>query len=331
MRFGINNLEKLVDQTFSFIKSLKGKTVNVEETLIEMFKNNFITSDIFFIFLGELKKRNLLESQKNIVTFKEFADTDLEKIKSFIIKKTMKEKKIFITPWDIAKFYICPRRVWLEKVVLSREYKKEKGVNWDGEALHLAIKEALLGKNVEEAIEIALKQYEGKIVKLKKEEMLNFISKILELVKSDNFKYFCPEREILSLQYKIFGIPDIAIIDKDNVASIIEIKYGSISTEIRKEHLIQLTGESIICSSFFRKKPAYAYLVYYKANKIVKVEITKREIKNFLLLNKKILSTFSKRSIPPMSRIPNFRNIVCPHCHVKKACDQIEILHARNI
>ncbi|MCS7122988.1 MAG: hypothetical protein RMJ17_00190 [Candidatus Aenigmarchaeota archaeon] len=331
MRFGINNIEQLVEQTFNLIKNLEGKTISVDEVLMEMFKNGFLTSDIFFMFLGELKKRNLIESQKNLATFKKFENKEeLEKIKSFIIRKTMKEKKVILTPWDVAKFYVCPRRLWLEKVTLSRELKKEKGINWDGEALHLAIKEALLGKEINEAVDYVLKQYEGKIVELKKEEMSNFISKLQELIKGGNFKYFFPERQVLSLEYKLFGIPDIITIDENNNVSIIEVKYGSIEGEVRKEHLIQLVGEVIVSSVFFRRKPIYGYLVYYKANKIAKVEIAKNEVKNFFNLSKKILLMFSRNTIPPLSRLPNFRKLICPNCHVKKACDQIEILNARN-
>jgi len=324
MKFEIENLEYIVENTKNVINGLAGKNFNVKEVLFNLFKENFVTSDIFFMFIGELKKRNYVNSEKDLIELKQVPETELNSIKEFIINRTKRTKRIIITPWDVAKFYICQRRLWLEKIVLSKEYKPEKGKNWDGEALHISVKNVLKGETIEKSVEKTLTEFEGKTISINKEQLNEFLNKVLEFVKSGNIIFYSPEREILSLKNDIFGIPDIVLIDKEINPIVVEIKFGK--NENRKDHLIQIVGETILASSFFRTNPIKAYSIYYESNQIKEIEIKKRNINEFIRLKRNIVTTYSVPRIPPLSRIPNFREVVCPHCHVKKACDNIELL-----
>ena len=136
MKLEINNIEENVESTLSILKSYIEKEFYVKDVLLKIFQNNILSSDFFFMFLGELKKGGFVESKKDFVKLSKVPEEEINKIKEFIIKRTKSKKRVIITPLDVAKFYLCQRRLWLEKVVLSKQFKEEKGRNWDGEALH---------------------------------------------------------------------------------------------------------------------------------------------------------------------------------------------------
>lgn len=325
MKTELKNIERDLEITFNILKNYRGRESNVNEILFELFKNNAYSSDFFYMILSELKKRNLINSQKDIVEIKDYDEKVESEIKEFIVKNTKNKKRLILTPLDVAKFYLCQRRLWLEKIVLSREEKEEKGKNWDGEALHLASKLAIQTKNVKESVEKSLKEFENKLQTLNKESLENFLEKILEFFSGEEFKVVVPEREIISLKFNMDSIIDIVAIRKGEVLTF-DIKYGKVNKELREEHIIQSVGEAISANSFFRSRPKESYIIYYESDKIVKIDIGKREIGNFLRLLKSIKKTYSSPLIPPMSNLPNFRKRVCAGCHVRKACDLIEFV-----
>jgi CRISPR/Cas system-associated exonuclease Cas4 (RecB family) len=332
MRFGVEFEESTFDKISNLIKQLEGKELKIEDLLKLSIENEIISTDYLFLILQELSSKKVIESSKGIVKVGSIQNEDLNNIKNKIIERVNKMKKIFVTPLEIAKFYQCPRRLWLEKIVLSKQEKEKVGKVWDGEAVHLAIK--LMIENMQKekdenflilkASEEALKKYEG-MVQIEKKALEDFLKKFLDLIKEENFISIYSERTMESLREGIIGSVDVIGFKESEIVPI-EIKYASFKGRMKKEHLLQAVGESILVSNYFRKEVKYSFIVYFQTNSLVKIEIDENLLRQFFKLKRQMQKFYSLGRIPPKSNLPNYTKRVCQGCHVKKACDNIEIL-----
>jgi CRISPR/Cas system-associated exonuclease Cas4 (RecB family) len=203
---------------------------------------------------------------------------------------------------------------------------------WDGEALHFAINQ--LAKNlekgeasavIEEAANKAVEKYAEKI-EIGKEKLVEFLSKFYEFIKEEEIVTIFTEKLIESFSEGLVGTPDIIGIRKDGKVVPVDIKLGYLGRGLKKEHALQIIGESILTERFFRKSVEVAYLIYFESNSLVKIVVRDDMKREFLMYKKGLIKTFRSRYIPPISRLPNFKRRVCQGCHVKHACENIELL-----
>jgi len=331
LRIGITLKEKDVD----FIISLLNlhKEVSINEVLLQMLRKNIGSSDILFILLQILTQDGYVEGSKGVLKIiKPIDEKEVNIIKSSLVENLSKNPKVFVTPLEVGKFFQCPRRVWLEKVVFSTQRKEERGKMWDGEALHFAINQ--LAKNlekgeasavIEEAANKAVEKYAGKI-EIGKEKLVEFLSKFYEFIKEEEIVTIFTEKLIESFSEGLVGTPDIIGIRKDGKVVPVDIKLGYLGRGLKKEHALQIIGESILTERFFRKSVEVAYLIYFESNSLVKIVVRDDMKREFLMYKKGLIKTFRSRYIPPISRLPNFKRRVCQGCHVKHACENIELL-----
>ncbi len=332
MRFGIEFEESIFGKIFKLLKQQEGKELKIDDLLKSCIESGIISSDYLFLILQELSFRKIIESSRGIVKIGSIPQDAIESTKNRVIEKIRRIRKIFVTPLEIAKFYQCPRRLWLEKIVLSKQEKEKVGKVWDGEAVHLAVK--LMIENMQKekdedflilkASEEALMKYEG-MVQLEKKVLEDFLRKFMELIKDENFTSIYSERTIESLKEGIVGSVDV-IGFKDSEIVPMEIKYAAFKGKMKKEHLLQAIGESILVSSYFRKEVRYSYIVYFQTNSLIKIELNENLVSQFFRLKKQMQRFYSIGKIPPKSRLPNYIKRVCQGCHVKRACDNIEVL-----
>jgi len=331
LRIGITLKEKDVD----FIISLLNlhKEVSINEVLLQMLRKNIGSSDILFILLQILTQDGYVEGSKGVLKIiKPIDEKEVNIIKSSLVENLSKNPKVFVTPLEVGKFFQCPRRVWLEKVVFSTQRKEERGKMWDGEALHFAINQ--LAKNlekgeasavIEEAANKAVEKYAEKI-EIGKEKLVEFLSKFYEFIKEEEIVTIFTEKLIESFSEGLVGTPDIIGIRKDEKVIPVDIKLGYLGRGLKKEHALQIIGESILTERFFRKRVEVAYLIYFESNSLVKIVVRDDMKREFLMYKKGLIKTFRSRYIPPISRLPNFKRRVCQGCHVKHACENIELL-----
>lgn len=331
MRIGITLKEKDVD----FIISLLNlhKEVSINEVLLQMLRKNIGSSDILFILLQILTQDGYVEGSKGVLKIiKPIDEKEVNIIKSSLVENLSKNPKVFVTPLEVGKFFQCPRRVWLEKVVFSTQRKEERGKMWDGEALHFAINQ--LAKNlekgeasavIEEAANKAVEKYAEKI-EIGKEKLVEFLSKFYEFIKEEEIVTIFTEKLIESFSEGLVGTPDIIGIRKDGKVVPVDIKLGYLGRGLKKEHALQIIGESILTERFFRKSVEVAYLIYFESNSLVKIVVRDDMKREFLMYKKGLIKTFRSRYVPPISRLPNFKRRVCQGCHVKHACENIELL-----
>jgi CRISPR/Cas system-associated exonuclease Cas4 (RecB family) len=331
MRFGVEFEEGIFDKICNLLKQYENKELKMEELLRLSLENGISSSDYLFLVLQELSSKKLIESSKGIVKIGKLSQ-EFEEIKKKIAERIKKIKKVFVTPLEIAKFYQCPRRLWLEKVVQSKQEKEKVGKVWDGEAVHLAVKLMIdnMKKEKDEnflvlkACEEAFKKYEG-MIQIEKKTLEEFLRKFLELIKEENFNFVYSERTIESLREGIIGSVDVIGVKNDEIVPI-EIKYAAFKGRIKKEHLLQAIGETILVGNYFRKDVKYSFLVYFQTNSLIKVEVDEDLVRQFFKLKKQLEKFYSLGRIPPKSKLPNYTKRVCQGCHVKKACENIEIL-----
>jgi len=332
MRFGIEFEEGLFIKIFELLKEEEGKEVKIDDLLRMCMENGITSSDYLFLILQELSFKKIVESSKGMVKIGSIPEEVVESVRNKVVSKVSKLRKVFVTPLEIAKFYQCPRRLWLEKIVLSKQEKEKVGKVWDGEAVHLAVK--LMIENMQKekdenflilkASEDALKKYEG-MVQIEKKALEDFLKKFLELIREENFSVVYSERTIESLKGGIIGSVDVIGFKDDEIVPI-EIKYAAFKGKMKREHLLQAVGESILVSSYFRKEVKYSYVVYFQTNSLIRVEINDRLINHFFMLKKRMQRFYSIARVPPKSKLPNYTKRVCQGCHVKRACDNIEAL-----
>jgi len=143
-------------------------------------------------------------------------------------------------------------------------------------------------------------------------------------LKQGNFDLILPEKSILTIQHGLIGSIDIICFRGEEIIPI-EVKHASYRGRIKKEHILQSVGEALLIGSYFRTQIKEAYIFYSQTNSFVKIDV-ERNLKEFLKLIRLIKRMYSSSKIPPKSRLPNYRERVCKGCHVKHACDNIEML-----
>lgn len=335
MRFNLEYDENSFNKIVEILKGIQNKEVSIFEIEKECLKQNVVSTDYLFLILQHLNIRGIVEANKGIVKVKEeIKDEVISEAKEIVRKRISSVSKIFLTPLEISKFFQCPRRLWLEKIVLAKQEKEKTGKVWDGEALHLAVKNLIenLGKKEEEvllkeSVDYGIKTFEG-AVEIKPEEMEVMIKNLIEELKKENFDLILPERTIISIRLGLVGSIDLVAFREDEVYPI-EVKHASYKGRVKKEHLIQSVGESMLLSSYFRKKIEHSYIFYTQTSSLIKINVTKKNVSNFMKAVRRISKIYSSDRIPPKSNLPNYRERVCKGCHVKQACDNIERMRRR--
>ncbi|MEM5844375.1 MAG: PD-(D/E)XK nuclease family protein [Candidatus Aenigmatarchaeota archaeon] len=331
MKVGVEVRDKDIYTIAQILNLYLNEEVELEKILIKMLSKNVNSSDILFIMLQELEKRKIIKGKGGkIKVEKEIGNVEeiLKKIK-FIANKN---RKLFVTPLEVGKFYQCPRRLFLEKVVLAKEFKERKGKTWDGEAIHLALNifirnlmKGPLENVIEYCVEKALEKYEGK-TSLSRESLKDFILKFYELLNEEGFKHLFTEKTLCSFKIGLTGTPDIIGI-KENEIIPIDIKLGKLSKKgVKEEHLLQNVGEAILLEEFFRKKVEKSYLIFFESKTLVKVNIDEEMKRKFLKYKKEIEMICRGKTIPEKGKIQNLERRVCLGCHVRKSCENIENL-----
>lgn len=332
MKIGVEDKLKDINVIFKILRRKVGKEVKLDEILEEMLTKNVSSSDILFFLLQNLRRKGYLEGKKGIISIVKPIEDEETNLREEIRRRIERINKLFVTPLEVAKFYQCPRRFWLEKVVLSKQFKEKRGKVWDGEVIHLAVRlfvtrleKMEVQRCIESAAEDALRKYEGK-AELKKERLVDFLKKLSEFLTEEEFVKIFPEKVIESFRIGLSGSPDLIGIREDGSLVAIDIKAGGVGRRIKKEHLLQNIGESLLVENYFRRRVDECYLIYFGSDSLVRVRISK-EMKDEFLRYKNLIAKFvSSRKIPPKSKLPNYKKRVCKGCHVKPACDNIESL-----
>jgi CRISPR/Cas system-associated exonuclease Cas4 (RecB family) len=328
MHFGLEKFEESIQIIFEILNSYIYEEKNIRDILIQLLIRNVSCSDLLFLILQKLKKTDYIQSGKGFIkVMRKIENSEIEKIKKEISKSL--DRKLFITPLEVSKFFQCPRRLWLEKVTLSQQYKESVGKVWDGEAIHFATKLLIrsFGKeNIEEVIEkscrYTMKKYENKIT-LKSEEIKKFLKNSYNFLKNQNPLAIFSEKKIESLRIGLAGTPDIIVLGKEIFP--IDLKLGKFK-KVREENLLQMTGESLLVENFFRQKVKKCYLISFESNTATEFLITEKMKRDFLNYKKKIIRTLKNVQIPEKSKLANYRKTICLTCHVKQACNNIENL-----
>ncbi len=315
------------------ILSSATEDVKLEDILMQLIAKNISSSDLLFLVLQKLREDGHVDGSKGILKIDSLSDEEVKKVSDEIIKEIGRNRKLFVTPLEISKFYTCPRRLFLEKIVLSKQFKERFGKTWDGEVIHTAISLFIrnLGKGetdelVDEVTKEAIEKYKDKTT-LSEEKVKEFILKFNDLVKEEKFSTIYTERTFESFKIGLIGTPDLICIKEDGGVVPIDIKLGRLNDRgVKEEHLLQLTGESILIEDFFRKDVIYSYLVYFESNSLAKVEISNEMKRRVIGYKRRIENILERGRIPDKSRLYNFKSRVCLGCHVKPACDNIEAL-----
>ncbi|MGC8812645.1 MAG: PD-(D/E)XK nuclease family protein [Candidatus Aenigmatarchaeota archaeon] len=331
MKVGIEVRDKDIYTIVEILNSCLNEEVKLEDILRKMLSKNVGSSDLLFLTLQELEKRKVVEGgEGRIKVKKEIKDFEsiLKKIK-FIASKN---RKLFVTPLEVGKFYQCPRRLFLEKIVLAKEFKEERGKTWDGEVIHLALNvfiKNLMKRPVERVIDycidVAMKKYEGKST-INRENLKDFILRFYELLGEEEFTHLFTEKTLFSFKVGLVGTPDIIGVRNGEIVPI-DIKLGKLSRKgVKEEHMLQSVGEAILIEEFFREKVNKSYLIFFESRSLVKINIDEEIKKMFLKYKKDIEMICKTGSVPEKGRVPNLERRVCLGCHVKKSCENIENL-----
>lgn len=334
MRTEIEVNPKDIVKIVKTINSHLNEEISLDDFLLRLLKEGVTSSDYLFIILSKLQERGLIDGRHGILFIKRgVGKSVLKELEKKLNYEISRRERIFVTPLEVAKFYQCPRRFYLEKVVLSRQFKKERGKVWDGEALHLAVKmfiDNIGKKNVDELItkisRISMERYKGKTT-ITEKSVEDFLIKLYELIKEENFDFLISERTLLSLKRGLMGTPDIIAKNENGEFAPIDVKLGRISKRgLKKEHILQNVGEALLIEDFLRKPINRTYLIYFQASSAMNVQLTNGMKKEFMLLKKELERVSTKKIIPHVSRFENVRARVCKGCHVKPACENIEEL-----
>jgi len=336
MRFSVEYDENSFNKVIDVLKEFSNKEVSLFEIGKECLRRGVIFSDYLFVILQHLNIKKIVEAKKNVINIKgNLTEEVIEETKD-LVKRKLSVSKLFLTPLEVSKFFQCPRRLWLEKVVLSKQKKEKVGKVWDGEAVHLSIKNFFenIGKKEEslllkESVEYGLKSFEG-AVQIEEKEIEEIIKEFIEELKSENFDLILPERTIVSIKFGLVGSMDL-IAFRDNEVYPIEIKYAAYRGKLKKEHLIQGIGEVLLLNSYFRKNIKKFYIFYSQTKNLVEVNVKRRYILNFMKAVSKIFKVYSSQKIPPKSRLPNYKERVCKGCHVMHACNNIEVIKRKKV
>jgi len=308
--------------------------VLVKDLLTELLNKRISSSDYLFLLLSKLQGLGLVDGRRDILIIRERVDDKLlSSLQNKIIREISRKKKIFVTPLEVAKFYQCPRRFYLEKVVLSRQFKRERGKVWDGEVLHLAVQRFIDNfrkKNVNdlasEVTESAMIKYVGKTT-ITEKVISDFLLKLYQLINDEKFNFLISERTLLSMKRSLMGTPDIIARNDAGEFIPIDIKFGRLDRRgVKKEHMLQNIGEALLVEDFLRTKVNRSYLIYFQASSVIKVRLTDDIKKEFTSFKRGLERISMRKTIPHVSRLPNAKARVCKGCHVRPACDNIEEL-----
>lgn len=332
MRTRIEVNPREINRIVRIINTHVNEKVFVKNLLIELLVKKVSSSDYFFILLSKLQELDVIDGKRDFILIKKnISEKLLTRLKKGIIEEVEKRRKIFVTPLEVAKFYQCPRRFYLEKITMSKEFKKERGRAWNGEVLHLATQmfiNNLMKRRVRELIteipRIAMNRYKGKIT-IKEKTISNFLLKLYRLIRDEKFDILISERTLLSMKRGLIGTPDIIAGNERWIP--IDVKLGKIDKRgIKKEHLLQSVGEALLIEDFLRSRIDECYLIYFQSSSVVKVKLTKELKKEFMFYKRGLEKVAMEKNIPPMSKLSNARSRVCRGCHVKPVCDHIEEL-----
>lgn len=332
MRIGVEEKSKDVSTIFQILNSYADE-VGLEDILMRLIEKNVSSSDLLFLVLQKLRRDGYIDGSKGVLKINNIPEEEMRKVSTEISKELSGNEKLFVTPLEVSKFYTCPRRIFLEKIALSKQFKERFGKTWDGEVIHAAINMFIktLGKKeteelVEEVVKEAIEKYKER-TNLTEEKVKEFILKFNDLVKDENFLTIYTEKTFESFKIGLTGTPDLICIKENGEIVPIDVKLGKLDRRgVKDEHLLQITGESILAEDFFRKNINYSYLIYFESNSLAKIEINDEMKKRLIGQKRKIESILKRGYIPEKSRLYNFRNRVCLGCHVKPACDNIEAL-----
>lgn len=334
MRVGAEAKERNIRQILTLIESSVGEGIKLHDLLIEMLNKNIGCSDLLFLTLQRLEEKGYIKGSRDWVNVLKPIDEKNEIVEE-VKKIVRKNRKLFVSPLEIGKFYQCPRRLFLEKVVLSREYKEKRGKVWDGELVHFAVSflvnnlmKSDISEILSQTVKISMKKFKERIT-ITKERLEEFLIRFSELLRRENFTHIFAEKTLESLRNGLVGTPDIILLKKEKIIPM-DVKLGRLSKKgLKEEHLLQLVGEALLVEDFFRKRVRESYLVYFESEKLVKVEIDEDLRREFANQKRKLERICKSRYIPEKSRLKNFERRVCLGCHVRRACENIETL--RNI
>lgn len=325
MKIGIEIDEREIDRILSIINKIeKEKLFNL---LISLLEKNISSSDLLFMILEILERKEIVSGKRGeIILHKKIGNKIRGEIKDEILRQVKKIKKLFVTPLEVSKFYLCPRRLWLEKVVLAKQEKEERGKIWDGEAVHSAARilfQELPKYDLREIVKKVFKNYEGKLT-ISEHQLIEFLKSLVNFIEEERVDKIFPEKFLRSFRIGIVGVPD-GIIVKGNEIFPLDIKLGA-AKKLRKEHILQSIGEALLVQEFFRKDIQKSFLIYFTSNSVVELKFNHRMKRNFINYKRRIERIFASQLIPRTSKLSNFKKRVCQGCHVRKVCEQIETL-----
>ncbi len=333
MRVGVEFKDKDIHTIIQILNSNVGKEIRIDDLLVQALMKNICSSDLVFLVLQRLEEGNYIKGKRgSLLVNEEIEREEAEKISRIVLNKLSRSKKLFVTPLEVGKFFQCPRRLFLEKVVLSRQYKERKGKTWDGEAIHLAVNifiknlaKMQIEQLMEEAARRAVEKFKERVT-IRKGEIIDFLERFYELIKKEGFSYIFTEKTFESIKVGLVGTPDIVGIKASEIIPI-DIKLGELSKKgVKEEHLLQSVGESILVEEFFRKKVSFSYLIYFGSKSLVKIKLTNELRRKFLNYKRGIERMCKLGRIPGKGKLPNLERRVCLGCHVRPSCENIEML-----
>jgi CRISPR/Cas system-associated exonuclease Cas4 (RecB family) len=334
VRIGIEEKNKDIYKIFQILNLHIEEDINLDNILIELVSKDVSSSDVLFLVLQKLRRDEFLDGSKGTLRIlKEVTEKEMKSISSEVDNEIGKNIRLFVTPLEIGKFYMCQRRVFLEKIALSRQFKEAVGKTWDGEVIHFAIN--LFVKNltkkdpgelIEESAKDAIEKYKDKTT-LTEERVKEFISRFNDLIKEENFSHIFTEKTFETFRDGLTGTPDLVCMKENGEIIPVDIKLGKLNRRgVKEEHLLQIVGEVILVEDFFRKEVNSSCILYFESNSLVKIDIDRDMKRKFSGIKSRIERICKTGYIPEMSHLDNFRKRVCLGCHVKPACDNIEVL-----
>jgi CRISPR/Cas system-associated exonuclease Cas4 (RecB family) len=327
MKIGIEVDERIFQEILDIVCSIE-KEKNLDEILIELLLRKVYTSDILFILLQKLSKEGYIFSHVNKIRKEKNIEEEKKKeILNYLKNKVenIVKNKIFFSSLDISKFSQCSRRFFLEKVVKSQQKKTQS--SFEGEVFHRA--SYLLIKNynkipleqlISQVSERVLNEFKDK-VKVEKNTILSSLGFLDEFIRKHKFKFLISEPKIISIKNGLIASPDLIGISENEIIPI-DLKMGSL--RVKEALKIQLLSEVVVVESFFKKEVNSAMIISLLKRKVFKLKINQEEKQKVYVIKKQIERSLLSNKIFPISNLPNFRKLICPFCHVKDICDEIE-------
>jgi len=327
MKIGIELDERIFQETLDIVCSIE-KEKTLDEILVELLSRKVHTSDILFILLQKLSKEGYIFSDVNKIRKEKNIEEEKKKEILNYLKNRVEsivKNKIFFSSLDISKFSQCPRRFFLEKVVKSQQKKTRS--SFEGEVFHKA--SYLLIKNynkipleqlISQVSEGVLSEFKDK-VKVEKSAILSSLGFLDEFIRRHRFRFLISEPKIISIKSGLIASPDLIGISENEIIPI-DLKMGSL--RVKEALKIQLLSEVVVVENFFKKEVNSAMIVSLLKRKVFRLEISQEEKQKVYAIKRQIERSLLNNKIFPISNLPNFRRLICPFCHVKDICDEIE-------